>query len=329
MKALVYTAPETLDYRDEPDVPDTEDIIVTVEACGICGSDMHAYLGHDDRRPAPLILGHEVAGIAQSGKFSGQRVAINPLVTCMECPACIEGRTNLCPSRQIISMMPRPGGFAEYVCIPERNLLPVPDGLAPAIASLTEPIAVSYHAINLAEEALHRSPSASSAVVIGGGAIGVAAAAVLKSRGVHRLRVAETNPLRIAALETSGQYEVFDPAAEPNIDNTADLVVDAVGYEPTRALACRIASPGGVIVHVGLGSATGGVDVRKLTLQEITFIGAYTYTMTDFAETLAGLAAGRFGKIDWTEERSLADGATAFLELRSGTVPSAKIILCP
>lgn len=329
MKALVYTGPETLEYRDEPDVTNTDEVIVSVEACGICGSDMHAYLGHDDRRPAPLVLGHEVCGIAQSGTHSGKRVTINPLVTCMECPACVEGRTNLCPSRQIISMMPRPGGFADFVSIPERNLLPVPDGLDPAIASLTEPVAVSYHGVNLAEAALLRSPSACSAVVIGGGAIGVAAAAVLKSRGVHRLRVAETNPLRRAALEKSAQYEIFDPTTESNLDNTADLVIDAVGYEPTRALACQIARPGGVIVHVGLGSAEGGVDVRKLTLQEITFIGAYTYTMTDFVETLAGLAAGRFGRIDWTEERALSDGAIAFKELRAGTVASAKIILRP
>lgn len=329
MKALVYTGPEALEYRDETDPAASDEVIVAVEACGICGSDMHAYLGHDDRRPAPLVLGHEVCGIAQSGTHAGKRVTINPLVTCMECPACIEGRTNLCPSRQIISMMPRPGGFAEYVSIPERNLLAVPDGVDPAVASLTEPVAVAYHGINLAEAALLRSPSACSAVVIGGGAIGVAAAAVLKSRGVHRLRVAETNPLRRAALERSGQHEIFDPTADTELDNTADLVVDAVGYEPTRALACRIARPGGVIAHLGLGSAEGGIDVRKLTLQEITFIGAYTYTMTDFAETLSGLAAGRFGTIDWTDERALADGAAAFKELRAGTVPAAKIILRP
>ena len=247
----------------------------------------------------------------------------------MNCPACIEGRTNLCPSRQIISMMPRPGGFAEYVSVPDRNLLPVPDGVDPSVAALTEPVAVSYHGINLAEAALYRSPSACSAVVIGGGAIGVAAAAVLKSRGVHRLRIAETNPLRRAALEASGQYEIFDPTTESDVESCAELVVDAVGYEPTRALACHMARPGGVILHIGLGSAEGGVDVRKLTLQEITFIGAYTYSMTDFAETLDGLAVGRFGAIDWTEERALKDGAEAFSALRAGTVPAAKIILRP
>jgi threonine dehydrogenase-like Zn-dependent dehydrogenase len=88
MKALVYTAPETLAYRDAPDpAPGAEEAALTVEAVGICGSDMHAFLGHDERRPAPLILGHEAAGRLADGT----RVVVNPLVTCGE-PAPTAGR---------------------------------------------------------------------------------------------------------------------------------------------------------------------------------------------------------------------------------------------
>ncbi|MGI9405532.1 MAG: alcohol dehydrogenase catalytic domain-containing protein, partial [Hyphomicrobiaceae bacterium] len=247
MKALVYTGPETLEYRDEPEPDGGGEIVVQVEACGICGSDMHAYLGHDERRPAPLVLGHEVAGIAQSGTFAGQRVTINPLVTCMSCPSCLEGRTNLCPSRVIISMPQRPGGFAEFVSVPERNLPPVNDDIDVGVASLTEPVAVTYHGINLAADALFRPISSASVIVIGGGAIGVASAGVLLSRGVTKLRLAETSALRRKALGTYGRFEVFDPAAQPDLENVADLVVDAVGLEATRALACRLVRPGGVM----------------------------------------------------------------------------------
>ena len=129
MKALVYSDPETLEYRDVPKPsPDEGHVLVRVMASGVCGSDMHAYLGHDERRPAPLILGHEAAGIVASGPETGRRVTFNPLVTCGQCRECLSGRTNLCASRQIVSMAPRQGAFAEYVTIPQDNLITVPCG---------------------------------------------------------------------------------------------------------------------------------------------------------------------------------------------------------
>ena len=105
MKALVYLGPNELAIRDVPEPQPAEgELLVRVDSVGICGSDMHAYLGHDERRPAPLILGHEAAGTVVSGPQDGRRVTINPLVTCMACPACLSGRENLCAARQIISM---------------------------------------------------------------------------------------------------------------------------------------------------------------------------------------------------------------------------------
>ena len=139
MKALVYTGPKSLDYRNAPD-PDPGDgeVIVKVEAVGICGSDMHAFLGHDERRPAPLILGHEAAGMVKTGRLAGKRVTVNPLVTCGACEACRKGRNNLCPNRQIISMATRPGAFAEYLAIPETNLVAIPEGVGVEKACLAD-----------------------------------------------------------------------------------------------------------------------------------------------------------------------------------------------
>ena len=186
MKALVYTGVESLAYRDAPGpAPEPGEVLIKVRAVGICGSDMHAWLGHDARRPAPLILGHEAAGVITGGPRSGERVTVNPLVTCGTCPACRAGRENLCATRQIISMPPREGAFADFVRIPERNLVTVPDQVPLDIAALAEPLAVSWHAVRLGIEALHAGEAA-CALVIGGGAIGLAAALALGRRAATR-----------------------------------------------------------------------------------------------------------------------------------------------
>lgn len=330
MKALVYTGPEAMEMRDEAEPEAGDEVVIAVEACGICGSDMHAYLGHDERRPAPLVLGHEAAGRITAGPRAGERVAINPLVTCGKCESCLSGRSNICPDRQIISMPPRPGAFADFVRVPERNLVAVPDDLDLAVAALSEPIATSYHAVNLGERAAHRPLAASKVAVMGGGAIGLAAAGVLRSRGCKDILVAETNPLRRQAMARWDIAESYDPTAVGKPDDaTFDIVVDAAGFDPTRAEACRLVKPGGVVMHIGLGGSSQGLDIRKMTLQEITFIGTYTYTMGDYRETLDGLHKGLFGSIDWFEERALDDGATAFQELRDGRVAAGKIVLRP
>ncbi|GLQ25571.1 alcohol dehydrogenase catalytic domain-containing protein [Sulfitobacter pacificus] len=324
MKALVYQGIETLDFTDVPDaVPQAGEHLIKVEAVGICGSDMHAYLGHDARRPAPLILGHEAAGTIVGGTFDGMRVTVNPLVNCKTCPACVAGRENLCPDRQIISMAPREGAFAQYVAMPMSNLVEVPDDVPLEKAALTEPLAVSWHAARLALEALHPA-MARRALIIGGGAIGLAAALSLKAMGLNDVTIVEPDSARCSFLVNhAGQTAV---AAT---DLTFPLVIDAVGFGVTRASASKLVQPGGVIAHVGLGDDGPGFDVRRATLQEITFIGTYTYTATDFRDTAAAVFDGRLGPLNWTQTRSLADGASAFAELRAGKVAAPKIILAP
>ncbi|MDU8911592.1 zinc-dependent alcohol dehydrogenase [Aestuariicoccus sp. MJ-SS9] len=329
MKALVYDAPETLVYRDAPDpTPGAGEHLVRIDAVGICGSDMHAYLGHDNRRPAPLILGHEAAGVVTGGPMDGRRVTINPLVTCGTCPACVAGRDNLCSTRQIISMPPREGAFAEWVAMPERNLVTVPDGVPLAKAALAEPIACGWHTVRLSLAALGEDPGGLRALVIGGGAIGLGAALSLTAQGVGDVTILEPNPARRAHLQLHCDQNAVDPEKlEP--DAMFDLVIDGVGYAATRATASAHARPGGVIGHIGLGQDEGGLDVRRMTLQEITFIGTYTYTAEDFRQTAAAIFDGRLGALDWTETRPLADGARAFADIRSGAAAAPKIILDP
>jgi L-iditol 2-dehydrogenase len=329
MKALVYTGPKSIEYCDVPDPsPGDGDVLIRVESVGICGSDMHAYLGHDERRPAPLILGHEAAGTVVSELQKGRRVTVNPLVTCRECEACRAGRENLCPGRQIVSMPPREGAFAQYVAMPERNLVTVPDDVPFSKAALAEPIACGWHGVKLAEKSLMKPLRDIAALVIGGGAIGVGAALSLKARGVRDVLVVDANEGRRNFLPDRTGLDVRAPAMVASRDDF-DLVVDGVGFAATRNDASLRVKPGGTIVHIGLGEATDGLNVRRMTLQEITFIGTYTYTDADFRETAQAIFDGRLGSLDWIEELSLVDGANAFAELLAGRVRAPKIILNP
>ena len=324
MKALVYEGEETLGLRDVPKpVAATGQSLVRIEASGICGSDMHAYLGHDGRRPAPLILGHEAAGFIEGGARDGTRVTINPLVSCGVCAACFAGRDNLCAERMIISMPPREGAFAQYVAMRDENLVVVPDHVSLDKAALAEPLAVSWHSARLGLSALDRTLG-QNALVIGGGAIGLAAALALKAQGLDDVVIAEPNDARRTYLtDHCGQHAVASGTG------SYAMIVDAVGYGATRAIASELCQPGGVIVHIGLGEDMGGLDIRRMTLQEITFIGTYTYTPQDFRDTCAAIFDGSLGPLDWTASRPLAEGADAFAQIRAGAIAAPKTILHP
>lgn len=330
MKALVYTGPNSMAYREVDDPVRAEDQqLIRVDSVGICGSDMHAWHGHDERRPPPLILGHEVAGHVVGGAQDGRRVTVNPLVSCGVCNACRSGRANLCADRKIISMPPKEGGFAEYIVMRDANLVTVPEGFSLEAASLAEPLACGWHAVRLAQRASERSLASSRCLVIGGGMIGVGAALVLKAFGAGEVYLAETHDGRRAlAAEITGA-QVFDPRTDHGLENTCDVVIDGVGFAPTRALSSACAVPGGVISHIGLGSAEGGLDIRRMTLQEITFIGTYTYTLQDFVDTTEAMFSGQLGALDWPVTAPLAEGGAWFNKLDSAEVDSPKVILKP
>jgi len=329
MKALVYVGPKQLEFKDvaDPVLRDGE-VLVQIESVGICGSDMHAYLGHDARRPEPLILGHEAAGNVVSGTTQGRRVTINPLVTCGKCSYCLDGRENLCPDRQIISMQPREGAFAEYVAIPERNLVEVPDHVDWDKAALAEPIACGWHATRIAREKLHGNLASANTLVIGGGAIGIGAALSLNAHGVKGVVVAERNESRVEYLRNLGEFDVVT-VAQLSKNAVFDLVIDCVGMGVTRQQASQSVRPGGMIVSIGLGDSLEGLDTRRFTLQEIGFVGTYTYTHDDFCKTAKAIFDGALGSLSWTEPRALADGGTAFRDILNGVAAAPKLILKP
>jgi L-iditol 2-dehydrogenase len=316
MRALVQTGPRRLEMRD---VPAPASDVVRVACCGVCGSDMHAWAGHDPRRPVPLTLGHEIVGRDEAGRV----VTVNPLVACGACRYCREGRDNLCPERAILSMPPREGGFAEAVASPAANNVAVPEGVPLAAAALAEPIACGWHAVRL----VRRIAPLGEALVLGGGAIGLGAALSLVAQGAERVLLVEPNAARADRLRGLPGVEVAAGGAP------ADTVVDAVGIDPTRRASFEQVRPGGVVVHIGLGGGSGGFDARRATLQEITWFGTYTYTAADFRETAEAIFDGRLpiaAHLDrLVEERPLAEGPAVFDALAAGEVAAPKVVLTP
>ena len=328
MKALVYLGRHQIEVRDVPEPrPGNEDILVSVEATGICGSDMHGYHGRDPRRVPPLVMGHEICGRALTGALAGRRVAVNPQIPCSACERCQEGRTNLCMSRQSVGV-DRSGGFADFVAVPERNLVPVPEGMDPAIAALAEPAATALHAIALAMRSVQKPLTGVRCLVIGGGAIGLLSALWLRALGARAINLAETHVRRRTMAEREG-FNAFDPASTAIPPNSDDLAIDAVGSAQTREMALGVLRPGGTLVHVGLLEAAGGLDMKRITLAEIAVLGAFTYTRQEMGEAVAGLARGDLGSLGWIARRSLDEGPAAFADLGKAEIGEPKVILCP
>ena len=330
MNALVYTDTQQITYRQEPlPQPRAGDVRIDIAATAICGSDMHAYHGKDARRVPPLILGHEVSGTVMDGQYKGQRVVINPLMTCGECASCVGGRSNLCTKRELIGMY-LPGAFAEQVAISERNILSIPEDMSAIDAALSEPTATGLHAVALVERMLMRPLSEARCLVIGGGAIGMLTMLILKAKGCVMIDLAETNSLRLSSIDQQNCATSFNPLKEslPHPEGY-DVVFDCVGAGATRRLSSEAVCAGGIISHVGLQDENAGLDTRKLTLQEVIFLGNYCYTRADMKAAIDMLYRGQLGQLDWVEVRPLSAGAQAFRDLHVGQVGAAKIVLQP
>ena len=330
MKALVYTDLETLTYKDEIDASAKEgEELIKVSASGICGSDMHAYHGLDERRIPPLILGHEISGINQT---DNNPVVINPLITCGKCQECSNGREHLCLNRELLGMtkpVARAGGFAEFVAAPSQNIFSVPLSANLQDLALTEPTAVVFHAIKIAEQVSFKKIHKAKILIIGGGAIGLLLALVLKIKNAENIMIVDTNTNRLDVCKKASSYSVSHPDDDGVQVNNYDIVFDAVGLEATRKKSIQCVKQGGVIIHIGLSQPAGEFDFRKTTLQEITFIGTYCYTNEDFQLSLDMLVEKKIGDLSWLDYRSLKDGANAFREIHDGVTASPKIILLP
>ena len=291
MQALVYTGTNKIDFREEKDpIAKPGETLIKVKASGICGSDMHAYHGNDERRIPPLILGHEVSGTSLDGKYKNKDVVINPLISCEKCDYCKNQREHLCPERTMIGMstpIKREGGLAELVSVPEKNIFEVPKKLSIKEAALAEPAAVALHAVLLAEQNLKKPLSECEILIQGAGAIGLLCGLVLnKEKKSTNIIMSDPNKKRLDECAKYLKANFVSPNDKSIKENNFDLILESVGLEVTRHQAIKSIAPGGTIVHIGLTQPSGTFNFRKLTIQEITLIGTYCYTNNDFKNTL-------------------------------------------
>ena len=334
MQALVYTGTNKIDFREEKDpIAKPGESIIKVKASGICGSDMHAYHGNDERRIPPLILGHEVSGTSLDGKFKNKDVVINPLISCENCDYCKNESEHLCPERTMIGMstpIKREGGLAELVSVPEKNIFEVPEKLSIKEAALAEPAAVALHAVLLAEQNLKKPLSECKILIQGAGAIGLLCGLVLnKEKKTTNIIMSDPNKKRLDECSKYLKANFVSPNDKSIKANNFDLILESVGLEVTRHQAIKSIAPGGTILHIGLTQPSGTFDFKKLTIQEVTLIGTYCYTNKDFQKKLEILKENKLGDLGWIEYRDLKKGSEAFQEIHNGTCVAPKIILTP
>ena len=334
MHALVYTGTNKIDFREEKDpITKPGETLVKVKASGICGSDMHAFHGNDERRIPPLILGHEVSGTSLDGKYKNKDVVINPLISCEKCDYCKNQREHLCPERTMIGMstpIKREGGLAELVSVPEKNIFEVPKKLSIKEAALAEPAAVALHAVLLAEQNLKKPLSECKILIQGAGAIGLLCGLVLnREKKSTNIIMSDPNKKRLEECAKYLKANFVSPNDKSIKENNFDLILESVGLEVTRHQAIKSIAPGGTIVHIGLTQPSGTFNFKKLTIQEITLVGTYCYTNMDFQKTLEILTEKKLGDLGWIEYRDLKKGSEAFNEIHNGTCVAPKIILIP
>ena len=311
MKALVFTGPGTIELLDaeEPEVADGE-VLVHVRAAGICGSELHGVRRPGFRKP-PLIMGHEFAGT----RPGGERVVINPILSCGECDLCQRGLRHVCPQRAIIGVH-RPGGFAERVAVPSSALVPMPPWLSWEAAAVVEPAANAVHAWGVAGGARDKRVA-----VLGCGAIGLFCLLVALASGAARVDVTDLDAGRLDTARRLGASAV-GPAPEGEYD----VIIDAVGSAATRAQSVAHQRPGGTAVWLGLAEPPAGFDGQDLVRGEKRVLGSFAYRGEEFRRA-AGLVQG--WDLSWISPYPLAEGAEVFTGLMNGGHYPVKATLRP
>jgi len=307
----VFTGPGVLELQDvaEPEVAEG-DVLVQVRSVGICGSELHG-ARHPGFRKPPLIMGHEFAGTSAAG----DRVVINPMLSCGHCELCRGGLRQVCRERQIIGVH-RAGGFAERVAVPGSTLRPVPDWLSWDAAAMVEPAANAVHAWNRSGA----GPGARVAV-LGCGAIGLLCLLTALDGGAGSVDVTDLDPGRLAQARRLGAA-----AAGSGLTGDYDVIIDAVGTSLTRAQSVQHQRPGGTAVWLGLAQDSPGFDGNALIRSEKRVLGSFAYSDEEFARATELL---RNWDLSWTSHYPLADGAEIFTGLMNGGLDPVKALLLP
>ena len=288
MKALLLTAPSQLELTDYPDpVPGSDDVLLRIRACGICGSDIHGWDGSTGRRRPPLIMGHEASGevvaVGPNVKRwkAGDRVTFDSTISCGQCDYCRNGQVNLCENRRVVGVAPveyrQHGAFAELLTVPERILYALPDSLSFKQAAMIEPVSIAIHAVQRT-----RIAPTDTAVVVGAGMIGLFVIQALRWAGAKQIIAVDLAENRLSLARELGathtlKSDVCDvPAEVVKLTNGrgADIAFEVVGIGPTLNLAIATLRRGGSAVLVGNLAPKADFPLQAVVTRELTLFGS-------------------------------------------------------
>ena len=335
MKALHYSAWGKLEFQDlaVPQIGEGE-VLLRVLSCGICGSELESFKHSSHRRTPPLIMGHEFCGVVEQVQgedrhsWQGRRVLCHAVVHCGQCSACRRGDTNLCACRQVFGMH-RPGGFAEYVAVPERVLLPWPENLPDDSAIFTEPLSNGINAMRQGGAARR-----SRVVIIGAGPIGLMC--LFAARRLHQSSVIISDPIpvRLDAARLLGAEVSVNPLQQ-DLDaesrkhwggERAEFIIDAVGSTETKRLALDLLEPGGTAVWLGLREDAISLNSYSLTLGQKCLSGSYSGSLQDLRLAAQILSEGNLDT-SWVSRYPIEQGETGFRELLRPDANKIKVVL--
>ncbi|NLS95950.1 MAG: galactitol-1-phosphate 5-dehydrogenase [Planctomycetaceae bacterium] len=343
MKALVLVDACRFEVRDVPKPQiGPHEVVVEVKACGICGSDVHGMDGSTGRRKPPIVMGHEASGVVTEAGSAvqrwrpGDRVTFDSTVYCGDCHFCRRGDVNLCDNRQVLGVscdeFKRDGAFAEYVAVPERIVVGLPDGVSFEQAAMVEPVSIAVHAAARLPVQLN-----DTAVVVGAGMIGLLVIQALKARGCGFVIAVDTKPDRLDLARQLGADKCFSPTDCDVVAEVmkrtgcrgADLAVEAVGFAPTVQTAVKVVRKGGSIGLVGNLSPSVELPLQVVVTRELSLYGSCA-SRGEYPACL-DLIAGGLIEVDPLVSgfASLEDAPDWFARLHGGKENLMKVVVRP
>ncbi|WP_299861610.1 alcohol dehydrogenase catalytic domain-containing protein [uncultured Roseobacter sp.] len=279
--------------------PGPGQVQIDVAFCGICGTDLHIYLGHMDGRVGfERTIGHEMSGVISAvgagvdGLAPGQHIVVRPLDHCGDCPACNAGHEHICHSLKFIGI-DTDGAFQQKWNVPAHTIHVLPDDLDLSHAALIEPLAVAVHDVDRGNV-----QPGEDVLVIGGGPIGMLVAMAAREAGAN-VTVSEINENRLAFAQKTGfttmnpkDIDVAKAIHEATGGKGADVVFEVSGSQPGVDLMTAAAATRGRIVMVAIHATKPQIDMFQFFWREIELIGARVYRPEDYDKAMALLAKG-------------------------------------
>ena len=282
MLEILVRAPKALEVRQGamPE-PGEGEVVLQVGRAGICGSDIHILHGSNPFAVYPRIIGHEFAGTVTalgdgvSGLALGDRVVVDPVVSCGHCYPCRIGRSNVCANLEVMGVH-RDGGFRDHVAVPAQNAVPVPADMPFGLAALAEPFSIAANVL----DRTGCGPE-DTVLIYGAGTVGVTVLQVAKLYSARCL-VADIDEARLERATRFGADRVIHSAREKvpaavrgeNDGLGPSLVIDGAGIPALLDEACRVASPAGRIGLLGFSDAPSNLSQQEVVRKELTVVGS-------------------------------------------------------